>query len=487
VRIAGALVAIVASAALPPASSPATAAGAEPLKYYLDLYGRVSDPNIALVWPKEIDDVLVNPGMGWVTSYSFNSDKKNAAYPKASVAYFAWYWEQLAPAAGRMDLSPIDRVLARARKEGQAVIIHIAPYGAGGPLKGSAPPWLRKLGCRGQAGEYPGRPWWGKIWQPDHADPIFQRHMGKLVAALGKRYDGHRCVDHVNIASMGHWGEWHTAPMPAPPLSAQKKIIDMYVNAFRKTKLAMLIGGQAYARALQYAVSRRAGVFAASVDSPGYTGPHGFYYFERLAKAKATEAWKTAPISFEMCTPLSAWLKAAQGHPDFRYTFAQALKMHVSTVNGGSHPIPPQMRPLVDDFSRKMGYRLVLRQVAHRRTARPGEEFPVEMKWENIGVAPCYRPYRLAVQLQSRSGKVACQLQSAADLRTWLPSSERYRPYELREALRIPKTVPPGAYGLRLAFLGPDHKPVLKLGIAGRNDDGWYTVSQVQVPNPKDR
>lgn len=478
---------LAAAAALILLPAPRGISAAERLKYYLDLYGRVSDPNIVVVWPKEVDDVLVNPGMGWVTSYSFNSDKKNRNYPKASVAYFAWYWEQLVAAPSKIDLRPIDRALARAKAEGQALILHIAPYGAGGPSKGSAPPWLRKMGCAGKAGKYPGRPWWGLIWQPDHADPIFQSQMGKLVAALGKRYDGHPCLDHVNIASMGHWGEWHTAPMPAPPLSAQKKIIDMYFNAFRKTKLAMLVGGQAYARALAYAVSRGAGVFAASVDSPGYTGPHGFYYFERLEAAKATEAWKAAPISFEMCTPLSAWLKAPQGHPDFRYTFAQALKMHVSTINGGSHPIPPQMRRIVDDFSRKMGYRIVLRQLAHRRTARPGEEFPVEMKWENIGVAPCYRPYPLAVQLRSRAGEVVCRVQSAADLRTWLPSSERYRPYEVRETLKLPRALSPGAYDLRVAFLGPDGKAVLKLGIAGRGDDGWYTVSQVAVVKPGTR
>src|SRR5215469_7449671 len=69
------------------------------------------------VIPKEIHDVLVNPGMGIQTFQRFNGQPINAGlrwsevgpeqaapnaagkvdFPDSSVAYFRWFWHQLEP------------------------------------------------------------------------------------------------------------------------------------------------------------------------------------------------------------------------------------------------------------------------------------------------------------------------------------------------------------------------------------------------------
>ncbi len=90
-------------------------------------------------------------------------------------------------------------------------------------------------------------------------DPaVLEAHLD-FIRRFGARYDGHPGIDHVDIGSVGWWGEWHmsestNAPMPTP--ETQKKIVDAYLAAFRQTPLLMLVGG---GDMLQYAVEHGCG------------------------------------------------------------------------------------------------------------------------------------------------------------------------------------------------------------------------------------
>jgi len=63
----------------------------------------------------------------------------------------------------------------------------------------------------------------GKTFWPDYRDPNLQREHARLIGALGDRYNGHPAVDHVDIGTVGCWGEWNTAC-----LSDIDSIIDVY-------------------------------------------------------------------------------------------------------------------------------------------------------------------------------------------------------------------------------------------------------------------
>ncbi len=66
-----------------------------------------------------------------------------------------------------------------------------------------------------------------------------------------------------------------------------------------------------------------------------------------------------------------------------------------------------------------MGYRFILRRLEYPQTIRPGEMMPVHMWWLNAGVAPIYRKYWLAVELQSANAKSIIRV--PVDVRKWLP------------------------------------------------------------------
>jgi len=100
---------------------------------------------------------------------------------------------------------------------------------------------------------------------------------------------------------------------------------------------------------------------------------------------------------------------------------------------------------------------------------------PLKSWWVNEGVAPVYREYRLAFELTS-PGHTA-RIPTAADVRKWLPGDAVFD-----ESLYVPADVPEGAYRFRIALLDPvTGKPAIRLGIAGREADGWYPLGTINV------
>ena len=46
----------------------------------------------------------------------------------------------------------------------------------------------------------------------------------------------------------------------------------------------------------------------------------------------------------------------------------------------------------------------------------------------------------------------------------------------------LPGDLAPGAYTVSIAVVGEtDEQPVVRLGIKGRADDGWYPLSKIEV------
>jgi hypothetical protein len=175
--------------------------------------------NVVVVRPKEIQDVLVNPGMGVTTFQRFNGQEPNPPlkwsevgpmaklpaattkpdFPEASVSYCRWYWNVLESEPGKFNWEIVDLAIEEARAHGQKLAIRLMPYSNQDPL----PEWYRKSGAK-RANKDSDKD--GKIWQPDFSDPLFLKYWGELVAEAGVRYDGNPYLDTVDISSVGYWG-----------------------------------------------------------------------------------------------------------------------------------------------------------------------------------------------------------------------------------------------------------------------------------------
>ena len=433
-----------------------------------------------VVRPTEIDDILINPGMGIETFQRFSGQALNEGvhwsevgpetaataassgvdFPDSSVAYLRWFWSQIEPKRGAYRWSIIDDALAEAHRHGQRLAIRIMPY----DNKHAMPDWYLASGAR-RANAATDKD--GAIWSPDADDPLYAASWSALVVQAGKRYDGHPDLNHVDVSTVGYWGEGWGPYLPSWPV--QQQLIDVYFTAFPRTTLLMNFDAL---QALQYGVKRGAGWRLdcwGDMGAPGRTFAHmKDFYPQQLARGGLQDAWRTAPVALETCWVPEQW---HQWKFPLKPILDQALRWHASTINIKSSRIPAEWQPAFEQFQKQIGYRLVLKRLEYPAHAGRGTMAPVSMWWFNAGVAPIYRSYTLALAI----GNTVVPLD--ADVRQWLPGDA-----VVDGGVAVPRDLAPGRYPLRVALLDPRTRlPAIRLAIAGRQDDGWYQVGEIVI------
>ena len=440
-----------------------------------------AESNTVIVRPVETHQVLLNPGMGIQTFQRYNGDALNSGvewseegplqilkppprppdFPASTVAYCRWFWEMLEPKQGELHWEIIDLALREARRHGQRLAIRIMPYDAKHPL----PTWYRESGAR-RANSVSSKD--AAVWQPDFSDPLYFRYWGRVILEAGKRYDDHPDLDSVDISTVGYWGEGWSDYMPE--FAIQRKLIDLYLGAFRKTPLLMNFD---QAQALSYGTSHGTGWRFDCLGDMRKGWAHMLdFYPEQIARAGIGDVWRSAPVSMESCGVPEYWFR--QGW-DVRYILNEALRWHVSTLNVKSSTIPPAFKSDFEDFQRKMGYRFALRRAEWLPQVQAGASIHLSTWWVNEGVAPLYRPFVLAFRFLSAQGTAI--VRTDTDLRKWLPGDAVFD-----GPLFAPADLPSGEYNLAIAILDPiTLQPAIRLPIEGRGNDGWYTLGHIAI------
>lgn len=427
-----------------------------------------------IVTPREIYDVLHNPGMGFADfHFGFGHPPSLEEYPKTTVAYFRWPWADLEPEEGRYNFELVDRVIGEAQAKGESLAIRIVSE-----YKSGTPRWLLDKGVaniKESDGVF-----------PDYNNPTFLEYHRRLLKAFGERYGKAAVLDHVDIGSVGCWGEWNTACCEGeikpicqdyfPTEANQRAIMDWYFEYFSGIPLVMLHNGP-----LRYAASRGAGWRGDCFGDYGYFTPDWNHmehaYPPSLEDPIVADAWKQGPVQFEVCGYIHEWYERGF---DLDKILQKGLEWHVSVLNAKSKPVPAAWRARFDEFLKKMGYRLVLRSLTHETRGSAGQPLSLRSRWENVGVAPVYRPWPLAYRLRRDSGEVVGQWRSEARLQDWLPGG----PHEVSDLIELPGNLSPGEYGLDIAVLDREGgAPHLDLAIEGKRPDRWYPVSRFIVSN----
>jgi hypothetical protein len=454
-----------------------------------------------VIRPKEIDDVLMNPGIGFTTFQRFNGDPANAIvncgdfqsaypfdlhkdregnllnpdYPNTTVAYFRFYWIFIEPEQGKYRWDIIDRALELARERGQTLMMSLMPYGSS-LASNDAPAWYREM-VGPETKFRHNNP--TNAWLVDAEDPRYLEHYGKLIRTFAAKYDGHPDMESIDVRIVGAWGEGGgTALLKKETAMA---LMDLYLDSFKKTPIKLLLTDKF---SNQYAISKMDVGYRADClgdlgfwarNSEGWTHMYD-YYPQGITNFGVKDAWKKAHVSFEMCGTFPNW-KNVQGYTpeDVKYIFDQALKWHTSTFNGKSSAIPDEYMPQVEEFMKRMGYRFVLRRFGYPAVVAPDQKVTFTTWWENKGVAPAYRPFQFAIRLEN--GSYTKTYVTGANVIEWLPGDILHD-----EALFIPHDIPIGNYNIQVALL--DHltgEPAINLAIEGKRPDGWYTMGTIRV------
>lgn len=457
-----------------------------------------ADPKPAaqsVVTPAETDEILANPGVGWQTFHrTCRQDRSLPPWIPSTVHYVRWGWGELEPQPGKLNTELLDQVLRDSHAAGQTLAFRVMccstslnhPY---------HPQWLATVGGKELLADCDGQ---GPFPIPDLDDPVVLRRHLDFIRRLGERYDGHPDLEHVDLGSIGWWGEWHLSGSKCklPTLENRTQVVDAYLAAFKKTPLVMLIGG---AESLKYACAHGAGWRADCLGDMGGFSKNWCHmrkgYPVWIKEAGLGEVWKSAPVAWETCWDLRKWVSEGWS---LRFIFNYALACHASVINNKSAPLPdaPHVRPELERFLRRLGYRLVVKELKHPTEVAAGGKLDLAMKWQNVGSAPCYKPYRVAYRLTNPNG-YSHVLVGRATVNRWLPGSielftdEFFKEpkdlppgevIDVAQTIALPADMAPGQYTLAVAVVdGEPAIPVVRLGIKGRAADGWYPLSTVNV------
>ncbi|SHF69818.1 Beta-galactosidase [Fodinibius roseus] len=461
-----------------------------------------------VVKPQMTDKVLDNPGKGFMTFQRFNGDTANVLnnccgnfreefpfpvnrdtemelvnedYPDTKIAYFRFYWRYIEPQKGEYRWEIIDRALKTAHERGQTLMLSVMPYGSEGDEENDVPDWYREMVGEKTDWEYDNPV---NKWLVDPEDARYIKYYGGLIRALGERYDGHPDLESVDARIVGAWGEGGGTELLTR--QTMQALMDAYLESFRETSLVTLLHGE---ESVRYAKSQAEvgwrqdclgdlGFWAE--DEGDWTHMYD-YYPQTTIDYGMEDAWKMAPVTFEICGTFTRW-KEEEGYDleDVKYIFDQALKWHMSSFNAKSSPVPEEWRPAVNEWLKQMGYRFALRRFAYPQRVAPGGKLWFTSWWENRGVAPIYRKYPLALRLQGAGQSTV--LLTGADIREWMPGDNLYD-----GAVFIPRELPEGDYTLQVGLVEPlrelnePPRPAVDLAIDGRTQEGWYSLGEITI------
>ena len=430
--------------------------------------------DIVVVTPDTIDVILYNPGIG-VEIFDNNHQPSN--YPPSRLFYKRYDWIEIEQEKGVIDYQKIDDMLALARSKGQRVglrIMAINDYGcetcvpqyvvdaAGGNIVCSKGPY-------------------SKVFWPNYND-AYMEAVEDLMIALGNHYDGHPDLNHIDLGFFGCWGEFNNscvcesdrdkAKMWSYDVNMQNT--DIHFATFPNTPI-MSMGDNKYS--MGKGSGWRGDCFGQWPDTSDVDGwSHMTHVYPGWAD-NCDDCWEKGMVSFEVCWNCQEQYR--RGY-DFAETMAKGLEWHMSSMNAKSSPIPAEWQPILDEALKKMGYRLRIARLEHPANISYVEPMKVSMEWSNDGVAPPYHEYILRMELVPQSGNDTLRHDFTIDARDWLPGT-----FKVEEDITIPQSLTTGAYKVRFALLFPDNEqPAIELGNKGKDVQGWYPLSQVNIVDP---
>lgn len=423
--------------------------------------------------PVEYKGFLKIPGVGFQTFFRFEDEDPNMKQLpfESGSAYFRWMWAQLEPEEGKYNWDLIDHHLARARENGQTLEFRVMLEWPGEYDIG-IPQWLVDKGVNLRLTHCEEEDY----YSPDLEDPIIKQYHEKLIRALGERYDGHPDLGSVDIGSVGLWGEWHEYCHPElmPSREERSAIIDLYYESFPNTPLLALVDDK---EGIQYAAEKGRSAWRAdcwgNLKPPGQGwNHHANSYWP--AHNLIPNAWKKGPVALESCWTMKKWL--ADGG-DITQIVDDAISWHATLAHNKSDYVPNEFKSEVERLVMKLGFRLVLRKIGYDSLVAVGSTQKVSLDWENLGIAPPYRDYRVAFRLRGTDGLIYGIHVSGLSILGWLPGKKF-----VEVLYPLPNNLAVGEYKLELGLVfhsATDH--LVPIANEGKTADGWYAVGSFKV------
>ncbi len=432
----------------------------------------------------EMNDILRNPYSGMV-NYGIEVSYGEREIPEyiypGSIVYLRPAWSDLEPEEGRLNLNRFEKIRDNHLSAGCTQwAMRLVTVQKVGMEKDAFPGWLK--------GKVKGSQMNKGYFEPYYGDSVYVRYFESFVNRMAERYDGDPRLAFVDISGLGLYSEWGDPESKQPGWDNDaimkrdvRRIIDIYLKAFKKTPLSIsthIIGSNLEDRyEVMYALSKGVWIRRDGVGSP---------FFHKGHKELVRKYWEDRPIITEMYAIYSNYNDIKTGRNknwsgwSFKDVVDQVLDQH------GMCAEMSRDLDVSDAFlknvsfqrlAREVGYRLVLSKAEFPKRIMRGEKLIVRQLWKNQGVSKLYKKYPLRFYLIDCAGReVWSGIDNDFDPTDW----ERGNVYEYHSLMPIKGDISLGIYDLKVALVDEAGNPVIYLGQEGRDKSGRYMLGKIE-------
>ena len=443
-------------------------------------------------WHEDNGACFSNPGMGWVIHHSIRTGEKDPNEPNQydhldNVALLSW-WAHLEKEEGKYSFRELDESIQQWKIRGKKLQFRIStdPMIYMENVEG-APKWLydnynvpfqdRTEDC------YAAR-------FPDYLSKDYQKALQRFLCALADRYGDETDLETVDLRGYGPWGEWHSGyeyPSYAQRAAALRSLIQAWEYAFSGKKTLILSCSYEW-------MHHRIPPVHAPKSYEEFLYWSGFDYalsrpdisFRRDGIGGSVKIWdarlmrdfyasgKRLPMIAEF---FSGYVNKSRPQGLMGYhvedSVEEALLLHPNYMMlMWDSVLFCEKRPdLIEHGLKRMGYRLLPREVEIPE-AKIGDPYvTIRHSWENLGVGRFCSEGSLLIRI---AGEVT--------------EDGSFVPGELSESeekcyctpVKLPEKMDCGTYPVEFAVRGYGSCHV-NLPLKGRTEDGFYPIGHIVV------
>jgi len=467
----------------------------------------VVNEELVKVYPREINDELVNPDQGWTfIDLAMNVDDfpdagRNGTRPYMHNVYLLTTWAEIETEPGNYDWTLLDQLFDYWSSQGKSIDFRISTDTmlTGKDYSRGVPEWLYdKYGVPYQE-RYE---WDGRVIRfPDYTHPIYQEKLNSFLQAFASHYKDRPELGTVDLRGYGTWGEWHSGHDFASMderIHTLRGIIDAWYEAWEGKKVLLLSNSFEYRQELQPAVYRPQNMAEyQSWSAFDYALTKPYLGFRRDGIAGSMREYDTrflvdlfrsgrrTPIVGEFFHDYSGYQKGDQGYDNAYSALNEALfKFHLnySTTMGwerGELRTWEQDPEFIRYGNRMMGYRFVLHQAAYPTAVAPGGTFTLHQTWSNQAVGRSYKRYPLKVYLFDKENR---EVWSSVDTQFNQTGFVKGEVYDWQSKFTIGADLPEGSYDVRIAMVDEaTEEAAIALGIDGNDGHKRYSLGRLEV------
>lgn len=418
---------------------------------------------------------VTNPLKGWAP---WNGNQREDF--DSTLAFVSVSWRELEPEQGVYAFDQMERAhqIDQLRRQGVRLVLRVVCDYPGEEPHLDIPDWLyEETGGTWYEGEY------GSGCSPDYRDPAFLEAHGRLLEALGQRYDHDPYVAYIQLGSLGHWGEWHVDEEAGIDPFPSQEVTDCYVEQYRAAfphKQLML--RRPYGIGAELGLGLYNDAFAQTGSHQEWLGwiADGYRSSENGEQLDGMpDFWHNGASGGEFATDRDVWAYVLE---DYEATLEYIRSSHTSWIGPrcfGSETLadlPPEQRDLaaarVNALSQELGYCFAVTQVQVRQWAN-APDLNVTLTVENMGVAPIYENWPLCLRLVDPGGAVLRQEMVDGRITKWLPGTNTFS-YTFAGS----GSLPPGHYSLQLGIVDPiTGQPGIRLANSGETEPCLYQLA----------